>query len=165
MTDSISVSSVFANSVVAAVDLDLGPGLDVAAIEPDDATLTVALDVEHRVDEQVDTEVVAVERHPYRVDEERAVVGHDEEHRPERVEAVVLRLGGHDADDRPARRANTTQVEVGDGALEDNLELAVVDVELGELVVVAGQELGEDRVVGMTGARHLGELVERGRQL
>ena len=50
---------------------------------------------------------------------------------------------------------------MGDSDGVDIVELALVDVELGQLVVVAGQELGEEPIVGMAEGGHLAELVER----
>ena len=98
--------------VVDAIDLDLRPGLEEPRVggrpgepiaergDPDHLGSGVALDEEHRMNEQVDIEPVALEPHPHRVDEERHVVGDHEHDRVGSRPAVALPVGGHHADER-----------------------------------------------------------------
>ena len=51
--------------------------------------------------------------------------------------------------------------EVGDGDGVDVVELAVVDVALGQLGVVQRQEVGEQRVVGLAQSGEVAEAAER----
>jgi hypothetical protein len=149
--------------LVDAVDLDLGPRLDPVALggHSDEGVVGAALHGEHRVDEQVHPEPVALEDHAGRVDEEGHVVGDHEQHRVRRVPAVAIAVGRDQPHDRFTGRPAPAGGEVGDGDGVDVVELAVVDVAFGELGVVQRQELGEERVVGLTQSGEITETAER----
>ena len=149
--------------LVGAVDLDLRPGFDGAVGAGDvggdvgEAVVVVTLHRQHRVDEEVDTEAEALEHETHRVDEERHVVGDDQEHGVLRVPAVALTIGRQHPHDGLSRRTDPGEREVGHGDGVDVVELAVVDVALGELGVVGRQEPHEQRVVGPAQRGHVAQ--------
>ena len=75
--------------------------------------------------------------------------------------AVALAVGRQHPDDRRSAGPPSAEVEVGDADRVDVVDLAVVDVVLGQLGVVQGEELTEHRVVGSTRRRALAQPVER----
>ena len=132
----------------------------------DQAVVAVALDDQHRVDEQVDAEAVALEHHAHRVDEERHVVRDDQQHRVRRVPAVAIAIRRQHLGQRLPDGPDAGEGEVGDGDGVDVVELALVDVALRQLGVVEGQEPDEEPVVGLAeggqvaeAAQHLGHAV------
>ena len=150
-----------------AVDLDLGPRFQHALAlggvrgDVDQPVVLVSDRSQHRVHEEVDAQAAALEDHPQRVDEERHVVGDDEQHRVLGVPAVALAVGGHHTGDTGAAGAHTTQGEVGHGDGVDVVELAVVDVVGGQLRVVQRQEAHEQRVVGLAQGGDVAQPAER----
>ena len=115
----------------------------------DDAVAVVARDVQHRVHEQVDVETVALEHDAHRVDEERHVVGDDEQDERGECQPSRSRSGDSTRTSVSPGARHAAEREVGDGDGVDVVELAVVDVELGQLGVVQRQERGEHRIVGL----------------
>ena len=121
----------------------------------------VAGDREHRVDEQVDAEVVAVEHHPHRVDEERDVVGDEHQHRALGAPPVTVGLRREHPHQDLAGRADPSEDQVGDRSGVCVVEPAIVGVLVGELAVVADEELRQDVIVGSPLVRHVGQRGER----
>ena len=94
--------------VVETVEFDVGPRLDLAAAVPvvgldgNDAIICVALDAQHRMDHEVGRDTVPLDHHADGVDEERRIVGHEEQHRPIGEPAVTFPIGH----EHPNRRAS-----------------------------------------------------------
>ena len=155
------------------IDLDLRPRLDqqgvvCGAVEAlaerchsADLVVVAAFDEQHRMDEQIDVEAVAFQHHAHRVDEERHVVGDHQHDGVRRRPAVTLAVWRHDPNDRRTGGSRSTEVEVGDAYRVDVIDLAVVDVLLGQLRVVQGEKRAEQLVVGTTDRRELTKPVER----
>ena len=55
----------------------------------------------------------------------------------------------------------TTDREMGDGDGIQRVEPPIVEIGLGQLAVVALEELGQDRFVGLPGGRQLGKTPKR----
>ncbi len=104
----------------ATVDLDLGPRFDHAragsGLVRGDAgqhAVGVALDGQRRVDEQVDAEAVPVEDEAHRVDEERHVLGDEQQDRAGRLPAVALEVGRQHLHEDLARLTPPSEAQVG----------------------------------------------------
>ena len=76
----------------------------------------VAVDGDHRVDDQVDAEAVAVQLHRHRVDQERHVVGDDLDCGVRSTPAVALELRVVDAHLRLAGRALRARLKCASAA-------------------------------------------------
>ena len=140
---------------VEAVDLDLRPGLDDRvrgsgpADDLDQLAVGVAPDVQHRVHEQVGGDAMPLEHDAHGVDQERGVVGDEQD---DRCDPTTSRRG-RDSATRPGPAsplavAIAADVEVGLGDGVQIVVVALVEIEVGQLVVVGGQEAGEQAIVG-----------------
>ena len=146
--------------VVDAVDLDLRPRFDgqrvtaaarrvrsLNARHAAQLVLRITFDDEHRMHEEMDVETVTLQQHAHRVDEERHVVRDHQHDRMGCRPTVALTVRRHHPDDGRACWTASPEVEVGGADRVDVVDLAVVDVLLGQLGVVQGEELSEQFVV------------------
>jgi hypothetical protein len=131
-----------------AVDLDVHPRLgerqagDVAVLRAEQAAGEIAPDRQLGVDEQVHPDLVAVELHRHRVDEERHVVGDDLDHRAADLPAVGLPGRGVGPHQRAALGPVRGEPEVGEGRAAD-LGRVAADQVLGVDMPVEPGEQGE----------------------
>ena len=109
-----------------------------------------AQDPHDGMDDEMDAEVVAIERHRARVDQERHVVGDD-------VDGGVPARRRVDADDRFARRAVAADAPVLEGHPRE-----VVDASHFEVLVVDRFEVAARELVGAGGIAGLGQLANPG---
>jgi hypothetical protein len=133
---------------LAPIDRHERPRLDRRVGAPDgrDPALLVAVDVQHRVHEEVDAEIVTVEHHADRVDQERDVVGHEHQERAFRLPAVALEVRGEHLDHRVARVADPAQVQMRDDSGVGVVEPIEADVLGRHLPVVPTDEVVEQGV-------------------
>ena len=110
---------------------------------------------------EVDAEVVAVEHHPHRVDEEWDVVGDEHQNRPLGPPTVTVGLRGQDPHEHLARVTHPTEHQVRDRGGVRIVEATIVGVLVGQFAVVPHQEVGQDVVVRSPLVGHLGQRGER----
>lgn len=147
------------------IDLDLRPGLDGDPIvvvgvgsraghdrrsEPRDATGSISDHIEHRVNKQVNAEVVTVEDQPYGVDEERHVVGDEHDDRTIRVPSVPVQLGRQHLDEGLAGMTYPAERQVRASGGVDMLKATRIGMVVRELSVVPAEEFGDERIPGPT---------------
>ena len=104
-------------------------------------------DVEDRVHDEVDAEVVAVDRHRDRVDEERHVVVDDVDHRVRCVPAFGRNRGRVDTHDRAAGRSVRAELPVGKRRVRQ-----VIGIGTGEVVDRTTGVVGLDEGLDVVGA-------------
>ena len=145
-----------AEFLIAPIDLDQRPGLDrtVGGRNVGDHPTVVTTNVQHRVDEQVDAQLVPIENHPNGIDEERSVIGDEHEHRALRLPAVAFQVGREHLDERFAPLAHPTQVEVGHGCGIRELEPTAPCIVVRDLAEVFADERGEECIVRSTLGGH-----------
>ena len=125
---------------VAAVDLDVDPGLVRGPLLDPDVRAVVADHPEHRVDDEVDAEPHRRHRHADGVDEEGHVVGDDLDDGVRRLPAVRDQVRVEDLDVGRALGADLAQPEVGQRRAQQVARLMGLQVERGQVLEVAAQE-------------------------
>ena len=119
--------------------------------------LAVPSGLEHRMRQQVDTEVLLLDGHEHRVEEERHVVGDHVEHRMWRLPAVLADVGGvhphlgfgrgSTSCDLPVAEGRAVQVVgvASDHVVGRDMVVVVAQQAFGDLCVLAAEALGRLR--------------------
>ena len=132
----------FPELVRAPVEFDQRPGLDstVGGVDVDQFVTVVSFDAQHRMDHEVDAEVVAVEHHAHAVDEERHVVGDEHQDRAFGLPTVALQIRRQHLDQGLADAPLASELQMGDRGRICGVESAPVGVLTRDVAVVQAEE-------------------------
>ena len=148
----------------ASVEFDQRPRLDptVGVIDIDEFVAIVAAHGEHRVDEQVDTELVAIEHHSHAVDQKRHVVGDEHQDRAFGLPAVSFEIGRQHLDQRLADAANPAELQVDNGGGIGRIQSSTVGVIARDVPVVDPEKRLQQRVGRSTCTGDLTQTLDDG---
>ncbi len=124
------------------VELDQRPGLDttVGGVDVDQLVTIVSFDAQHRMDHEVDVELVAVEHHAHAVDQELHVVGDEHQDRVFRLPTVALQVRRQHLDQGFADASLASQLQKGDRRGIHGVEPTPVGVIARNVAVVQAEE-------------------------